>query len=63
MSDNYIRIPFGKFWVMFDLNNGDIKKGGYAWIFATKNEALRHRRIQSKNPNSASLSYPKLVKL
>lgn len=23
MVDNYIKIPFGKFWMMFDLDNGD----------------------------------------
>jgi hypothetical protein len=58
----YIRIPvYGKFWVMFDRDNGHPGGRGYVWIFETKKAALEHRREQHKDKLSARLTMPQKV--
>ncbi len=60
----YVVIPdYGKFWVMFDLDNGNAGKCGYAWIFRTKALAIAHRRAQRKKKHSARLSAPVKVEM
>ena len=67
MSENYVRVGFRRAWCMWDLDNGhaygerDPGKG-YIWLFATKKEALDHRKKQHQKKFGASLSLPFLIK-
>lgn len=66
--ENYIKVGYRRFWVMFDLDNGhqwnsrDIGKG-YIWVFESRKKALAHRKAQHSNRDNARLSYPKFVKI
>ena len=53
---NYLKIPsYGRFWVMFDLNNGHPSGSGYIWIHSTRKEALEHRKLQLFDLKNSSL--------
>ena len=59
----YLSIPsYKKFWVMFDLDNGNELRGSYIWIFKTAKKAWKHREKQYKMKSGARLSTPIFVK-
>lgn len=52
-----------KFWVIFDMSNGDSGSRRYVWWFDTKKAALEHLKHQRSNPNNAELSEPHQVQI